>query len=129
MDGGVKKPAAKGNIFAQVMINFANLTDKPVKDYGLNPVTLSVSPQRLYLIGNSGKKYAGIKATRLLRSDLKPFREKVTLKPGEDMVRAMAFVVPEKDPIAAIVYRFEGGYELKIDYRTNEQLIRQKYSK
>lgn len=123
MDGGRRKAATKNNIFAQVMINFANLTDKPVLDYGTHPVALSVSPQRLFLVGKSGRKYSGINATKLLRHDLKPFSSKVTLKPGEDMVRAVAFHVPANDKIIKIVYKFEGGKELVIDYQSNAQLV------
>ncbi len=124
LTGGKKKPASQGNIFAQLMVNFANLTDKPVQDYGINPVTLSVSPERLWLIGKSGRRYSGMNATKILRSDLKPFTKKVTLKPGEDMVRAMAFHVPAADKITGVIYKFEGGYELKVDYTSTAQIVK-----
>ncbi len=122
MDNGKRKPPTKGNIFAQIMVNFANLTDKPVKDYGVNPIDLSVDPANLWLIGKSGKKYSGMNATKLLRKDVKPFLSKLELKPGEDMVRAMAFHVPKNDKIVGVIYKFDGGYELKIDYTGNSQL-------
>ena len=122
MDNGERKYPTKGNTFAQIMINFANLTDKPVKDYGMQPVTLWAEPENLVLVGKSGRKYSGVNATRFLRSDVKPFLYKVTLKPGEDMVRAMAFHVPVNDKIVGVIYRFDGGFELKIDYNDPSQL-------
>lgn len=121
-DGGVEKKPTKGNTFAQIMVNFANLTDKPVKDFGLNPVTLSVSPENLYLVGQSGKLYSGMNATKFLKKDLKPFLGKITLKPGEDAVRAMAFHVPRNDRILGVMYNFEGGLKLVVDYTDPEHL-------
>jgi len=121
MDGGKRRYPSKGNIFAQIMVNFANLTDKPIKDFGMQPVTLWVEPENLILVGKSGRKYSGMNATKLLRSDVKPFLHKETLKPGEDMVRAMAYHVPANDEIVGVIYRFDGGYELKIDYTSDSQ--------
>lgn len=122
MDNGKRKYPTKGNTFAQIMINFANLTDKPVKDYGIQPVTLWAEPENLALIGKSGRKYSGMNATKFLKADVKPFLYKVTLKPGEDMVKAMAFHVPVNDKIIGVVYRFDGGLELTIDYNDPSQI-------
>ncbi len=122
MDSGERKRPTKNNTFAQIMINFANLTDKPVANYGLNPVEISVAPSRLYLVGQSGKYYAGANATNFLRKEVKPFTQKITLKPGDDIVRAMAFHVPKNDEIVGVVYKFDGGMTLSINYNDPSQM-------
>ncbi|MCQ2736766.1 MAG: hypothetical protein MJ234_06155 [bacterium] len=125
MDSGDRKMPTKGNTFAQIMINFANLTDKPVGNYGLNPVDLPISPSQLYLVGQSGKYYSGMNATKFLRKEVKPFTKKRSLKAGEDIVVAMAFHVPKNDRIAGVVYKFDGGMMLSINYSDPSQLQKQ----
>ena len=121
-DSGSRKYPTKNNTFAQIMINFANLTDKPVGNYGLNPVDIPIDPSRLCLVGKSGKFYSGMNATKFLRKDVKPFKTKRTLKPGEDIVVAMAFHVPKQDKIEGVIYKFDGGFTLSINYSDKSQL-------
>ncbi len=122
MDSGARKYPTKNNTFAQLMINFANLTDKPVGNYGLNPVDIPVDPARLYLVGQSGRYYSGLNATKFLRKEVKPFTERRVLKAGDDIVVAMAFHVPKNDRIAGVVYKFDGGMMLSINYSDSSQL-------
>lgn len=122
VEGGKEKFASEGNTFAQISANFANLTDQPIKDYGLNPVNITISPNNLILIGDNGKGYSGLSFTKLLRKDLKPFVEDRVLKPGEDMVVTMCFLIPQKIKILGVRYKFPGGQILKIDYSDSSQI-------
>lgn len=122
MDGGKKRKADKGSRFAEIVVNFANLTDKPLKDYGLQPVDITVSPDNLILIGDNKKGYSGKSATKLMAKSLNPFLEKKTLKPGEDIVRCMSFLIPQNVKITGVKYKFPGGEVLSIDYNDPSQI-------
>lgn len=122
VNGGGEKNAPEGNLFAQISVNFANLTDQPLQDYGLHPVDITISPKNLVLIGDNGKGYSGLSATKLLRRDLKPFIEERALKPGEDLVATMCFLVPKRIKIVGVRYSFPGGQILSIDYSDKSQI-------
>ena len=122
VDGGRQKSAPRGNIFAQISVNFANLTDKPIHDYGLQPVNITVSPKNLILLGDNNKGYSGMSSTKLLKKELKPFVENTILKPGEDMVAAMCFLIPREVKITGVRYTFPGGQVLAIDYSDSSQI-------
>jgi hypothetical protein len=121
---GKPKFATEGNVFALVVVNFANLTDQPVKGVGMHQVTLTVNPEDVLLLsdrkeGETRKIYSGAKATQILKKDneVNPFYGPVKLKPGDDMVRAMCFHIPKNARIIGIMYKLEKADPLIIDYR------------
>jgi hypothetical protein len=125
---GKPKYATEGNILAIVVVNFANLTDQPVKGMGMRRVTLTVNPENIFLLndrkeGEKRKTYSGARSTQLLKKDgaVNPFNSPITLKPGEDMVRAMCFHIPKNAKIVGIMYKLEEADPLIIDYREEPQ--------
>ena len=121
MDGGKKKSASTGNTFAKIVLNFANLTDQPMKGYGMNPVKIYICPKNVLLLSDSGKAYSGLSATKFLSSGNKPFLKEKMLNPGEDMVAAMCFHIPKKAKILGVMYKIANGRPLIIDYAENPQ--------
>ncbi|MDQ7827299.1 MAG: hypothetical protein RDV48_31180 [Candidatus Eremiobacteraeota bacterium] len=121
-DSGKDKPATAGNTFAQIVANFANLTDQTLRDYGYHPVTLTIRAKNLFLVGDNGKYYSGVSATKFLKKDMKPLIEDMPLRPGADMVATMVFHMPKKVKIVGVMYKFEGGRTIVIDYSDPNQV-------
>lgn len=120
MDGGKTKHASPGNTFAQIMVNFANLTDKSTQ------VSITVDPKNILLLGDKkpGEKrkiFSGVQATSLMKKDLKPFTKEIVLKPGEDIVAAYCFHIPKGIKIAGVMYKLDKTDPLIIDYSSDPQ--------
>jgi len=121
LEGGGIKKAHPGNIFAQVVLNFANLSDQS----GAKPVTITLKPESVILVnekkeGVTRKLYSGMQATRLLRKEFKPFIQPVTLKPGEDVkTLTMCFHIPKTAKIIAVMYKIEKADPVIVDFREN----------
>lgn len=118
--GGTQKPT-NGNIFAQIVLNFANLSDKS----GAAPVTITLKPESVVLVnekkeGVTRKLYYGIQATKLLKKSFKPFIKPVTLKPGEDVrTLTMCFHIPKTAKIVAVMYKLDKANPVIVDLREN----------
>jgi len=118
MEGGKKKYATAGNVFAQVVLNFANITN--AGDPAAPTVTLT--PDNVLLLedrtGDAQRKiYKGVQATGLMKKELKPFTSSIRLKPGDDTVMTMCFHIPKTAKIVGIMYRLDRMNPLIIDFR------------
>ncbi|MGV8121106.1 MAG: hypothetical protein AB2L14_15205 [Candidatus Xenobiia bacterium LiM19] len=121
LEGGGAKKARDGHIFAQIVLNFANLSDKS----GAAPVTITLKPESVVLVnekkeGVKRKLYSGVQATKLLKKSFKPFIAPVTLKPGEDVsTRTMCFLIPKTAKIIAVMYKLDKADPVIVDFREN----------
>gem|GEM_PF-2090359 len=119
LEGGGTKKAQEGNVFAQIVINFANLSDQS----GATPVTITLKPVNVVMVnekkeGVTRKLYSGVQATKLLKNEFKPFITPVTLKPGEDVkTLTMCFNIPKTAKIVAVMYKLEKADPVIVDFR------------
>jgi len=121
LEGGGEKKVQPGFVLAQIVLNFANLSDKS----GAAPVTITLKPESVILVdekkeGKTRKLYSGLQATKLLPAKFKPFVKPVTLKPGEDVsTMTMCFNIPKTAKIVAVMYKLDKADPVIVDLRDN----------